>query len=129
MTTTISDVFRSITILYGDLIIFPTEPKTNARNSQIQSTSLNFIQYLHKKSLCKELLPILILQKYEIEIVTVIATGKLLMDNNNTGINLLSNSVKQIQSILLNLIPLESEEYQKLLVDIPDLKKFTPQIG
>jgi len=124
---TISEVFHAITRLFSDLTIFPTKPGTNERNFQNLIASENLIKYLHKKSLCKELLSIPPLEIPEMNILSIIATGKLLSDN--IGLSSLSNSVKQIQIILLSLIPPESKEYQKLLVEIPDLKRFIPQIG
>lgn len=124
-TTKISDVFIAITALYHDLNFFNTEPKTTGRYNQNLRVSLNLIKYFHKKASCKELLPIILLQIYEMDIVTIIATGKILKDE--TWRDIFSNAVKEIQSILLSKIPIESKEYQTLLKEIPGIAKYTPQ--
>lgn len=126
--TNVANAFHSIMILYTNLMtLFPyTEP--NKRNDHNKTISLNFIQYQHKIALYTDLLPIpLSLDVYERSILNLIATGKLLL-HDNSGVKSMLHSIKQIERILLDMIPPESEEYQKLLVDIPDLKKFTPQI-
>jgi len=123
--TTISDAFHAIRFLYIHLTALKTEPNTNERNDQNIHAGFDFVRYQYQKSLCPELLPITSLQLHERMIGMVIATGQLHLTDNK-GLDRIANSIKEIQSTLLDMIPVESEEYKKLLKEIPDIRKYTP---
>jgi len=124
MTGSMYDTFIAITALYHDLNFFNSEPKTTGRHNQNKTASLNLIKYFHKKASCRELLPIIPLQIFEMDIVTIIATEKIFLDD--TWHDLFSNAIGEIQKIIVSQMDIESEDYKKLLKEFPVLKKYTP---
>lgn len=122
----IVDALRAMVLFYDNVDKFSMDQKYDTRSLQNFMIIFTFIQFLYRKSLCNVIFPTS-LKEYEANILKIIARGEIFMDNHMKVD--LANNVKEIEIILLNLIPPESEEYKKLLRDIPDVKKFMPEIG
>jgi len=59
-------------------------------------------------------------------ILTIIATEKIFLDN--TWHDQFSKTIGEIQRIIVSRMNVESEDYQNLLNEFPNLKKHTPLI-
>jgi len=124
LQNTFSDVFQSITLVNQDLS-HKTDEKSQARYDLTRSASQHLVSYLyHKSKYVKELNSInLRLSIYETKLYQALGSR---LSATDESIKIVSYTVGEIQKLLLEVLPPESENWKFLIKTFPVLNKYRP---
>lgn len=120
----LTDVFQHITLLWEDLS-FSTKEKSQSRYDVTRSASQHMMSYLyHKSKYVQELNSINTrLAVYENQLYQGLGSK---LSASDESIKIMSNSVGNIQKLLLEIFPPESEEWKFLAKTFPTLMNYRP---
>lgn len=123
-----SNLFQLITQVSAVFKNYPTEEESTTRSQFTAMASQHFIQFMCQKLRLNTNSFTLLEALRNYDSIIIICLGKDPVISNQS-LEMLDLAVGQIQQILLQNIPPESEDWKKLHVIMPDLDKYTPTTG